>query len=147
MCRCSPPQIHRYRQRVSGPLLDRIDLQLEVPAVTYHEMSGTEPGEASAIIRARVAQGRAVQHRRFGASTRCNARMNSRQIREFCGLDSPSAALFQNAVQSLHLSGRAYDRILKVARTIADLDTSDRIELPHLQEAIGYRALDRTLTG
>lgn len=144
-CRCSPQQIHRYRQRISGPLLDRIDLQLEVPAVTYHEMAGGEPGESSASIRRRVEQGRSIQQKRFGNSTRCNARMSSRQIREHCALHPESASILQGAVQALQLSARAYDRILKVARTIADLESSERIEAAHLQEAISYRALDREL--
>jgi magnesium chelatase family protein len=142
-CRCSLLQVQRYRQRVSGPLLDRIDLHLEVPAVTYNEMSRTEPGESSASIRARVLRARALQSARLGGGGRCNGRMRPREIRQHCALSSQSAALLQSAVQSLNLSARAYDRILKVARTVADLEEAAHIEAPHLQEAISYRTLDR----
>jgi magnesium chelatase family protein len=146
-CRCSTAQVQRYRQRISGPLLDRIDLQLEVPPLSYQDLAGkTPPGEPSAAVRARVERARRVQHERFQDSgTRSNARMHSRQIRIHCPLDSECANLLQNAVQTLHLSARAYDRILKVARTIADLAASPHIHAEHLQEAIGYRALDRQL--
>ncbi len=144
-CRCSIQQIQRYRQRISGPLLDRIDLHLEVPAVTYNEMSRGEPGESSAIIRARVENARQRQGARLGNSTRCNARMRSREIRQHCALTPSGAALLQSAVQTLHLSARAYDRILKVARTIADLGESLQIQPQHLQEAISYRTLDRAV--
>jgi len=142
-CRCSLVQVQRYRQRISGPLLDRIDLHLEVPAVTYNEMSRTEPGESSASIRGRVLKARALQTARLGGGGRCNGRMRPREIRQHCALDGHSAALLQSAVQSLNLSARAYDRILKVERTIADLEEAARIEAPHLQEAISYRSLDR----
>jgi magnesium chelatase family protein len=142
-CRCSQAQVQRYRQRVSGPLLDRIDLQLEVSAVSYHEMSRTEPGESSASIRTRVLKARALQSARLGGKGRCNGRMRPREIRQHCPLHSQAATLLQSAVQSLSLSARAYDRILKVARTIADLEESSSIEAPHLQEAISYRSLDR----
>ena len=146
-CRCSPAQIQRYRQRISGPLLDRIDLQLEVPPVTYHDLSGkSPPGEPSAAVRCRVEHARAIQAERFQSTgTRNNARMNSRQIRTHCALNSECAHLLQNAVQTLHLSARAYDRILKVARTIADLEASPELSPAHLQEAIGFRALDRQI--
>ena len=144
-CRCSLQQVQRYRARVSGPLLDRIDLHLEVPAVTYNEMSRGEPGEASAQIRQRVIAARAVQQTRLAGSARCNARMHSREIRKHCALNPECAALLQSAVQALHLSARAYDRILKVARTVADLAQATNIEPEHLQEAIGYRTLDREI--
>jgi magnesium chelatase family protein len=142
-CRCSEQQVHRYRQRISGPLLDRIDLHLEVPALSYHELSRGHEGESSSSIRTRVLRARQRQSERLGARTRCNARMTSRQIRETCALGSAEAAVLQKAVAALHLSARAYDRILKVARTIADLEESEHIAAHHLQEAIGYRALDR----
>jgi magnesium chelatase family protein len=142
-CRCSEQQVHRYRQRISGPLLDRIDLHLEVPALSYHELSRGHEGESSSSIRTRVLRARQRQSERLGARTRCNARMTSRQIRETCALGSAEAVVLQNAVAALHLSARAYDRILKVARTIADLEESEHIAPHHLQEAIGYRALDR----
>ena len=144
-CRCSLVQVQRYRQRISGPLLDRIDLHLEVPAVSYNEMSRTEPGESSASIRMRVLKARALQTARLGGAGRCNGRMRPREIRQHCTLGSHSAALLQSAVQSLNLSARAYDRILKVARTIADLEEAAQIEAPHLQEAISYRSLDREI--
>ena len=136
-------QVQRYRQRVSGPLLDRIDLHLEVPAVSYSEMSRAEPGESSASIRRRVLRARALQSARLGGGARCNGRMRPGEIRQHCALDSGGAALLQAAVHSLNLSARAYDRILKVARTIADLEEASRIEAPHLQEAVSYRSLDR----
>ncbi len=144
-CRCSPAQIQRYRQRISGPLLDRIDLQLDVPSVTYSELSGGAQGEASSHIRDRVLRAREIQQQRFDGRPRSNARMAPRQIRAHCALDTESAHLLQNAVQSFHLSARAYDRILKVARTIADLEEAENIAPNHLQEAIGYRSLDREI--
>jgi magnesium chelatase family protein len=144
-CRCSEQQIHRYRQRISGPLLDRIDLHLEVPTLSYNELSRGSEGETSASIRTRVLRARDRQMSRLGQRTRCNARMSSRQIRESCALGDPESTVLQHAVSSLHLSARAYDRILKVARTIADLEEQDRIASHHLQEAIGYRALDREI--
>ncbi len=144
-CRCSLHQVQRYRQRISGPLLDRIDLHLEVPAVTYHEMSRNEPGESSARIRARVEAARGRQAARLGSSSRNNARMRPCEIRQHCALNTGCSSLLQSAVQTLHLSARAYDRILKVARTIADLEESDSIAESHLQEAISYRSLDREI--
>lgn len=144
-CRCSPAQIQRYRQRISGPLLDRIDLQLDVPSVTYSELSGGAQGETSSLIRDRVLRAREIQQQRFDGRPRSNARMAPRQIRAHCPLDTEGANLLQNAVQSFHLSARAYDRILKVARTIADLEESENIAPNHLQEAIGYRSLDREI--
>ncbi len=142
-CRCSATQIQKYRQRISGPLLDRIDIHLEVPAVSYSEMAGGPPGEGSASIRRRVVAARQLQAERFQDKVRCNARMKSSHIRQHCSLASEASALLQEAMRSLHLSARAYDRILKVARTIADLAHADSIAPEHLQEAIGYRNLDR----
>jgi magnesium chelatase family protein len=144
-CRCSSMQVQRYRQRISGPLLDRIDLHLEVPAVSFSEMSRGEPGEASSQIRARVQSSRTLQTTRLAGGSRNNARMRPREIREHCTLSSECASLLQSAMQSLNLSARAYDRILKVARTIADLEASGQIAPVHVQEAISYRTLDRTL--
>ena len=144
-CRCSLQQVQRYRARVSGPLLDRIDLHLEVPAVGYAEMSRGQPGEASIQIRQRVLQARQLQRTRLAGRTPCNARMHPREIRQHCALNSECSALLQSAVQALHLSARAYDRILKVARTVADLAQAPNIEPVHLQEAIGYRTLDREI--
>ncbi len=145
-CRCSPQQVERYRQRISGPLLDRIDIHLEVPAVQFRELAGTEPGEFSAAIRERVMTARAVQGARFAKTkTRCNSRMTAKMIKIHCALGEASAGLIQMAMTELNLSARAYDRILKVARTIADLDGKESILPEHVAEAIQYRTLDRNL--
>ncbi len=146
-CRCGAAQIQRYRQKISGPLLDRIDLHIEVPAVQFDELRGGSPGEPSAIIRERVTQARQVQQRRLGKSgrTACNARMSAKQIRLYCEIDNSSAELLRAAMERMQLSARAHDRILKVARTIADLAGSETIQTNHLAEAIQYRELDRSL--
>ncbi|MDB6171321.1 MAG: ATP-binding protein [Chthoniobacteraceae bacterium] len=150
-CRCSPQQIERYRDRISGPLLDRIDIHLEVPPVQYRELASDEPGEASCAIRQRVDAVRALQQNRFLARNsgnghvRCNARMTSRMIKTFCALDPEAAGLMEMAMNELHFSARAYDRILKVARTIADLEGAADIAAHHVAEAIQYRTLDRNL--
>jgi magnesium chelatase family protein len=146
-CRCSPVQIERYRQRISGPLLDRIDIHLEVPAVSFQEMAGKEAGESSAAIRQRVEAARRVQRERFATTsrTRTNARMSAKGIRSHCHLDDDAAGMLQMAMTELDLSARAYDRILKVARTIADLAGSPSIASEHVAEAIQYRTLDRKL--
>ena len=143
-CRCSPQQIQRYRARISGPLLDRIDLHVEAPAVTVTDLRSTTPGEPSAAIAARVRAARDRQLARFrGTPATANARMSHAQIRTHIPLDSTLGDLLQQAMEQLGLSARAYDRILKVARTIADLAASERVEAPHLLEAIQYRSLDR----
>ena len=145
-CRCSPAQIQRYRARISGPLLDRIDLHIEAPALSIAELRDEKHGESSAEIRIRVQAARGRQLIRFqGTRTSANARMTHAQIRANCLIDSTLGDLLQQAMEQLSLSARAYDRILKVARTIADLAGSDRIESPHLLEAIQYRSLDRNL--
>ena len=145
-CRCSPTQIQRYRSRISGPLLDRIDIHIDAPALSLAELRSEKPGESSAAIRPRVDAARARQHARFaGSRTTANARMTQAQIRKHCAIEPALGDLLQHAMEQLNLSARAYDRILKVARTIADLAASDRIESPHLLEAIQYRSLDRTL--
>jgi len=146
-CRCSPNQVERYRERISGPLLDRIDIHLEVPAVPYREMASNEPGETSHAIRARVEGAREIQRQRFGSKhkVRCNARMSARLIKTHCSLDDDGEALLQMAMTQLNFSARAYDRILKVARTIADLAGEQQIRGEHVSEAIQYRTLDRTL--
>lgn len=145
-CRCGPTQIQRYRARISGPLLDRIDLHVEAPAVGVSEMRSDERGESSAAIRERIARARSVQHARFGtAGPPGNARMSHSQIRAHCAIDRQQGDLLQQAMEQLALSARAYDRILKVARTIADLAGSGPIGSPHLLEAIQYRSLDRNL--
>jgi magnesium chelatase family protein len=143
-CTCTPQQIIRYLSKVSGPLLDRIDLQVEVPALTSEEITGTEPGEASAVIRERVESARQVQRERFRRSPiECNSEMTTRLMRRHCELDPASRRLLSNAVERLGLSARGYDRILKVARTIADLGGAAAIEPCHVAEAVQYRALDR----
>ncbi|MBV9657462.1 MAG: YifB family Mg chelatase-like AAA ATPase [Verrucomicrobia bacterium] len=151
-CRCSPMQVQRYRQRISGPLLDRIDLHVEVPATEYKELSDPWPAESSEAIRERVEAARQRQQARLQrlgstASARCNARLTSRQIRAFCQPDEAGAELLKMAMSELHFSARAYDRILKVARTIADLADTEMVSSHHLGEAIQYRSLDRNLWG
>jgi magnesium chelatase family protein len=141
-CRCSPNMITKYRNRISGPLLDRIDIHIEVPAVKYKEMAGEATGESSENVRARVEQARAIQRHRFKHP---NARMTPKQIKEHCRLDDECQELLKMAMTELNLSARAYDRILKVSRTIADLDASQNIQSHHISEAIQYRSLDRQL--
>jgi magnesium chelatase family protein len=146
-CRCSPGQIERYRQRVSGPLLDRIDIHIEAAPVEYDELTSTAPAESSAEVRARVEAVRTRQARRFEGSLKpaLNARMQPRHMREHCQISETSHNLMKHALEDLHLSARAHDRILKVARTIADLASADSIGEDHLMEAIQYRTLDRSL--
>ncbi len=145
-CRCTPTQVQRYRARISGPLLDRIDLHIEAPALSIGELRTSAPGETSAAIRARVQQARELQIKRFsGTRTSCNARMGHRETRQYCGITNELGNLLQQAMEQLSLSARAYDRILKVARTIADLAGADQIAAPHLLEAIQYRSLDRNV--
>jgi magnesium chelatase family protein len=144
--RSTPAQIQRYRSRISGPLLDRIDLHVEAPALTIEELRTESPGEDSTSIRARVETARNLQRERFqGSPTAHNAGMSPRQIREHCALPDELGRLLQNAMEELSLSARAYDRILKVSRTIADLEQSESIGPAHLLEAIQYRSLDRDL--
>ncbi len=146
-CRCGSIQVQRYRQRISGPLLDRIDLHIEVPAVEYRDISSTRSEESSATIRERVEEARQKQRIRFHADTRinCNARMGTRQITQHCKLSDESQELIRVAMTELNLSARAYDRILKVSRTIADLAGEKEITPEHVSEAIQYRTFDRTL--
>ena len=146
-CRCSPVQVQRYRQRISGPLLDRIDLHIEVPAVEYRDVSSNRPEESSKSIRERVTNARRHQHERFhnNGKTTCNARMTAKQLKQYCRLTEDGNELIRIAMSDLNLSARAYDRILKVSRTIADLESSDEINPEHVSEAIQYRTLDRTL--
>jgi magnesium chelatase family protein len=145
-CRCTPTQIQRYRARISGPLLDRIDLHIEAPALSVAELRSEKAGESSSALRGRIQTARTAQHARFaGTRITSNARMTHAQIRKFCGIDASLGDLLQHAMEQLHLSARAYDRILKVARTIADLAGTANIESPHLLEAIQYRSLDRSV--
>jgi magnesium chelatase family protein len=146
-CRCTPLQIQRYVGRISGPLLDRIDIHIDVPAVRFKELTGRDApdAESSVSIRERVTRARSRQHERFrGEGIFANASMTPRLIRRFCRIDAESEHLLEAAMTRLGLSARAYDRILKVSRTIADLEGSDEIRTPHLAEAVGYRSLDRT---
>ncbi|MBI5167078.1 MAG: YifB family Mg chelatase-like AAA ATPase [candidate division NC10 bacterium] len=145
-CRCTPAEIQRYRSRISGPLLDRIDLHIEVPALKYREMAGEASGEPSAAVRERVKQARFIQQERF-KKTRiyANAHMGPKHLKKYCQLDEEGKRLLEMAMERLGLSARAYDRILKVSRTIADLEGSDGIRPEHLAEAIQYRSLDREL--
>ena len=145
--RSSPREIQNYLGRISGPLLDRIDLHVEVPAVKFREISSEKTGETSAEIRARVICARQRQQARFAEkkAITCNARMGSRELKAFCEIDEPTKQLLQFAMSDLNLSARAYDRILKVARTIADLAGAEKIASDHVSEAIQYRSLDRQL--
>ncbi len=143
-CSCSPRQVRDYQSRVSGPLLDRIDLQIEVPAVPFKDLAADTAGPSSAQVRAEVMAARRIQQARFqDARIFCNARMNTRHIRAFCALTPQCLTLLERAMAKLKLSARAYGRILKMARTIADLEGQEQIGLAHLSEAIGYRSLDR----
>ncbi len=143
-CRCLPVRVQSYRDKISGPLLDRIDIHINVPAVHYQQMSSTAPAESSAAIRERVVQTRSRQTQRFGSGgPTCNAHMRPREVHRHCVLTSGGATLLKMAMEEMGLTGRAYDRILKVARTIADMDAADQIAEEHLQEAISYRTLDR----
>jgi magnesium chelatase family protein len=145
-CNCTPPQVQRYLTRISGPLLDRIDIHVDVPEVKYRELAQEEGAEPSASVRARVLQARQIQLERFsGKAIYCNAQMQPRWIRKYCRLQAEGQKLLEQAITRLGLSARGYDRILKVARTIADLDGAEQPERRHVAEAIQYRSLDRNL--
>jgi magnesium chelatase family protein len=149
-CTCTPAQIHRYMSRISGPLLDRIDIQCDIQAVPYSVLKDAAPGESSASMRERVIAARRIQENRFAAHNttaqkpiHCNAQMTPKLVREYCVLDAAGDKLLSYAMDKMGLSARAHDRILKVARTIADLDKCENIQMQHISEAIGYRSLDR----
>lgn len=143
-CTCSELSVQRYRNRVSGPLLDRIDLHVDVPRLTFQEITQTNPSESSTQIRMRVDQARSIQRKRYHEeSILNNAAMSSKQIKQFCRLTTTGQELLNQAFRKLKLSARAYDRILKVSRTIADLSGAETIQPEHLAEAIGYRGLDQ----
>ena len=144
-CVCNPGQVHRYLNRISGPLLDRIDIQIEIVPVPFEKMAEQKPGESSAVIRERVIKARKIQEERFAnhPGIYCNAQMESKLLQQYAVPDTQGLQLLRNAMSRLNLSARAYDRILKVARTIADLEGDSSIKPHHLAEAIGYRNLDR----
>ena len=142
-CTCTQKAVDQYRSRISGPLLDRIDMIIQVPAVHYEDLRRRKEAEPSAVIKQRVDYARKVQHRRFGESTgMCNARMGPTELRYYCKLDDESDELMKMAFETFRLTARSYDRILKVARTIADLDDCDKINSDHLAEAIRYRTIN-----
>jgi magnesium chelatase family protein len=146
-CKCSPVQIQRYVGKISGPLLDRIDIHIDVPAVNFKELrgKGVPIGDSSETIRARVIKAREIQLERFsGDGVFSNSAMSPAQIRKFCALDADSETLLERAMLKQGLSARAHDRILKVSRTIADLEASESVKANHISEAINYRSLDRT---
>jgi magnesium chelatase family protein len=143
-CSCTPPQIQRYLAKISGPLLDRIDLHIDVPEVKYKDLTGRARGEPSVVISERVGKAREIQHirlKRHGIF--CNAQMRPGEMNQYCSLDDETRSLLESAIQRLGFSARAYDRILKVSRTIADLENSETIQQRHVSEAVQYRSLDR----
>lgn len=145
-CKCNPMQIERYMARISGPLMDRIDMHIEVPGVPFQELSGTVDGSSSASMREQVNRARQTQRQRFGTdNNKMNGRMTTRQLRKFCVLDAEGKTMLKTAMETLGLSARAHDRILRMARTIADLEGAADIRAAHLAEAISYRSLDRKL--
>jgi magnesium chelatase family protein len=143
-CTCTPGMTNRYRSKISGPLMDRIDIHVNVPSVPYKELSGEYSGEKSETIRQRVFDARERQLKRFKSDKLfANGQMKTRHIKKYCALSEPAHSLLDSAMQRLGLSARAYSRILKVARTVADLDGADSINSTHVSEAIQYRMLDR----
>ncbi len=141
-CRCSESAVESYRSRISGPMLDRIDIIVEVPAVQFEDLRRREEAEPSGAVRQRVNEARAIQNRRFGAGGMCNARMGPDEMRRYCELGEEGVELMKRAFSSMGLTARSYDRILKVARTVADLEGSETIEPQHIAEAIQYRAVN-----
>ena len=143
-CHCTPYQIQRYLSKISGPLLDRVDIHLNVPRLNYDELSGKRKGDPSEVIRGRVNRARKIQekrHKKDGVTF--NAHLESRELEKYCTLDKDGEELLKMAILELGISARAYDKILKIARTIADLEEKETIEASHISEAISYRSLDR----
>ncbi len=148
-CTCQPGQVNKYLNRISGPLLDRIDIQCEIMPVPFEKLSSLEEGETSADIRRRVIAARAIQQKRYcdEPAVNCNAQMTSRHIKRYCSLTDDAQTVLNQTMTKYDMSARAYDRILKVARTIADLAGSEHISVEHIAEAVGYRNLDRSSWG
>ncbi|MDE7155038.1 MAG: ATP-binding protein, partial [Muribaculaceae bacterium] len=148
-CSCMPATVQRYLSRISGPLLDRIDIQVEILPVGFDELTSTAEAESSATIRQRVVNARKIQERRFAnePGVHCNAQMNSRLLKKYAPTSPEVSELLKKALNRYQMSARAYDRILKVARTIADLDNSPEITTSHMHEAVSYRNLDRASWG
>ena len=148
-CVCNPGQVHRYLNRISGPLLDRIDIQIEIVPVPFDKLAEQKTGESSMTIRERVIKARKIQEERFAGhpGIHCNAQMESKLLNLYAVPDAQGLQILRNAMTRLNLSARAYDRILKVARTIADLEGNEQINSHHLAEAISYRNLDREAWG
>jgi magnesium chelatase family protein len=145
-CKCSPNQIDKYLSRISGPLIDRIDIHIEVPPVPYRELRSSHNGSDSATLRDQVVKARQIQHERFGENnTMLNARMTSKLVRKHCQLNDAGEQLLKQALTEFGLSARAHDKILRISRTIADLAEAENIGPDHITEAIMYRRLDRQL--
>jgi magnesium chelatase family protein len=145
-CPCTPLDVKKYLSRISGPLLDRIDIHIDVPAVPYRDLASTAPDESSAQVRPRVNAARQLQQQRYAADGLfCNAHMLPKHVRAYCRLDASGRQLLETAMGRLGLSARGYDRVLKVARTIADLASVEAIGVEHIAEAIQYRSLERAL--
>jgi magnesium chelatase family protein len=144
-CRCNTTKIQNYMNKISGPLLDRIDIHIEIPAIKYKELTDTKDAEPSSIVKARVEKARAIQRERFRTEgIFYNAQMNTKLIKKYCILDNEAKELLKMAMTELGLSARAYDKILKVSRTVSDLAGSEAILAEHISEAIQYRSLDRS---
>ncbi|HUH65385.1 MAG TPA: ATP-binding protein, partial [Syntrophales bacterium] len=145
-CRCTAQQIRQYQARISGPLLDRIDIHIEVPSVKYKDLAGRLAGESSAAIKGRIEKARVVQRERFPArEIQFNARMSDKDVKLFCKVDEDSQKLIEMAIEKLGLSVRAYTKVLKIGRTIADLEEDENIQPRHVAEAIQHRSLDRKM--
>jgi len=144
-CRCTPNQIERYMAKISGPLMDRMDIHIEVPPVEFRKLRQRRNGSGSSEIRQLVQQARKLQQERFGNPLMTNGTMGHKQVEQFCSMDSTAEMMLRQAMAEFALSARAHDKICKVARTIADLEGHEAIQSEHIAEAIGYRKLDRKL--